>query len=252
MKDKVVIVTGGSRGIGAGITEAFYEKGASVVVNYRNNKEAALALKNRLDAKDENFLLIGADISTFEGRQRLVSETIEHFGRIDVLVNNAGIAAKKRFLKGTEEEFESIIDTNLKAPIFLAQACAKTMIDNSICGSIINISSVSATIANAPTSYCASKAGLQMASKTMALALAQHKIRVNTVTPGTIKSDMNRWFWQDNPDVWNKLTEKMPLQRGGEPKELASAVVYLASDESSFITGSDILVDGGWSLTPNW
>jgi len=250
MKNKVVIITGGSRGIGAGITEAFYNKGARVVVNYRKNEEAAVKLKKTLKGDDESFLLVQADVSTAAGRDKLVAQTLSHYGAIDVLVNNAGIAARKSFLKGTEEEFDSIIDTNLKGPIFLAQACAASMIEEKIQGSIINICSVSAYMPNAATSYCAAKAGLLMATKTMALKLGEHGIRANNVSPGTIKSDMNRWHWHDNPDVWNETTRKFPLQRGGEPSELASAVVYLASDESRYITGIDIVVDGGWLLKP--
>jgi 3-oxoacyl-[acyl-carrier protein] reductase len=252
MKDKVVIVSGGSRGIGAGITRAFYDKGAKVVVNYRNDLQAAMALKEKLNALDERFLLVQADVSASEGRQSLLQQTLAKFNQVDVLVNNAGIAARKKFLKGTEQEFDAIIDTNLKSPIFLAQACAQSMIDKNTKGSIINICSVSGYFANAPVSYSASKAGLLAATKGMALALGEHGIRVNSVTPGTIKSDMNRYYWQDNPDLWQQHTIGMPLKRGGEPKELASAVVYLASDESSYITGIDLQVDGGWMLKPYW
>jgi len=252
MDNKVVIITGGSRGIGAGISKAFYSKAARVVVNFGKNEDAALKLKNELNGTDDTLLLVKADISTSEGRQNLITQTINHFGRIDVLVNNAGIAARKDFLKGTEDEFDSILNTNLKGPVFLAQACANHMIENNIKGSIVNICSVSAYSPNAATSYCASKAGLLMATKRMAFKLGSYGIRVNSVTPGTIKSDMNRRYWQDNPEKWNESTNKMPLQRGGEPAELASAVVYLASEESSFITGVDIVVDGGWLLKPYW
>ena len=179
MQNKVVIITGGSRGIGAGITEEFYNKGARVVVNYYKNEDAAMKLKEKLGGSDESFLLAKADVSTSDGRQALVTQTVSHFSAIDVLVNNAGIAARKGFLKGTEEEFDSIIDTNLKGPIFLAQACASYMIENKIQGNIINICSISAHMPNAATSYCASKAGLLIATKTMALKLGPHGIRVN-------------------------------------------------------------------------
>ncbi|MCH9755790.1 MAG: SDR family oxidoreductase [Gammaproteobacteria bacterium] len=252
MKDHVAIITGGSRGIGAGISKAFTEKGYSVVINYFRNEESAHSLKRALEHSDGSILLVKADISTSAGRKKLVDETLSRFGKIDILVNNAGIAARGSFLKGTEDEFDSIIDTNLKGPIFLAQACAQHMIEKNIKGRIINISSISAHVPNAPTSYAVSKAGLVAATKTMALKLAQYGIRVNTVSPGTIKSDMNRRIWHDNPELWNEVTRSAPLGRAGEPHELASAILYLASNDSSFITGTELIVDGGWMLKPSW
>jgi NAD(P)-dependent dehydrogenase (short-subunit alcohol dehydrogenase family) len=252
MKNKVIIITGGSRGIGIGISTAFHELGAKIVINYHKNHEAAQRLKTALGATDATVCLVKADVGSTTGRTTLINETLRHFGRIDVLVNNAGISARGSFLKGTEEEFDTIIDTNLKGPVFLAQACAKHMIEHDIKGSIVNISSVSAHLPNAPTSYAASKAGLIAAGKTMALKLGPQGIRVNTVTPGTIRSDMNRRAWQDNPELWNDLTKKSPLRRGGEPHELANAVVFLAGDKSSFITGTELVVDGGWMLKPTW
>ncbi len=153
MQNKVVIITGGSRGIGAGITEEFYNKGARVVINYSKNEAAAMKLKEKLGATDKSCLLVKADVGTSDGRKTLVQQTVSHFGTIDVLVNNAGISARGSFLKGTEDEFDSIINTNLKGPIFLAQACAAHMIENKIQGKIINICSVSAHVPNAPTSY---------------------------------------------------------------------------------------------------
>lgn len=253
MQNKVVIVTGGSRGIGVGITQSFLEKGAKVVVNYRSNKVAAEQLQDELKDYSATLLFVQADVGLSVDRKSLIEKTLAHFGRIDTLINNAGISARKGFLKGTEEEFDVIIQTNLKGPIFLAKACAEHMIDNKIQGSIVNISSVSGHTPNAATSYCAAKAGLIMATKTMALKLGPYGIRVNTVTPGTIKSDMNRRFWHDAPEKWNAVVKTMPLQRGGEPRELASAVLYLASDEASYVTGSDLVVDGGCLLRqPEW
>lgn len=252
MKDKVVVVTGGSRGIGAGISELFYREGAKVVVNYRSDDDAAHALKQKLSANDDRLKLLRADVSQTEGRKHLLERTLQAFEKIDVLVNNAGIAARQGFLNGTEEEFDRIIETNLKGPVFLAQDCANHMIEKNIKGSIINLCSVSAHFANAPTSYCAAKAGLLMATKTMALALGRYGIRVNNVTPGTIKSDMNRPYWQDMPDKWQQATQNLPLGRGGEALELASAVLYLADDKSSFVTGTEIIVDGGFCLRPFW
>ena len=252
MKNRVVVITGGSRGIGAGITKAFAEKGYQIVLNYRNDEAAAKKLIATLAIDEDALLLVKADISVSGDRDDLINTTLEKFGQIDVLVNNAGIVAKNNFLKETETEFDRVINTNLKAPIFLAQACANIMIEKNVAGSIINICAVSAHNPNAPTSYCASKAGLLMATKTMALKLGKYNIRVNNVTPGTIRSEMNRSYWKDNPDAWLEVTKKIPLQRGGEPSELANVVAFLASDESSFVNGAEIAVDGGWLLRPYW
>lgn len=251
MKEKVVIVTGGSRGIGKGISKVFYEAGAKLVINYRQNEAAAKAFKQSFD-DEERIFLSQADVGNQEDRSRLVHEVQDHFGQIDVLINNAGIAAKKDFLKESEDEFDDIINTNLKGPIFLAKRCAQQMIEKGIKGSIVNITSVSAHTPNGGTSYCAAKAGLLLATKRMAYKLGQHGIRVNSVTPGTVRSDMNRAYWEGAPDKWAELTQQQPLQRGGEPKELAEAVLFLASDKGSYITGSDLIVDGGWMLKPVW
>lgn len=252
MSNKVVIITGASRGIGVGITELFFEKGYRVVVNYRSDGESAENLKARLQASDDQMLLVQADVGVSADREKLLQATLDHFGQVDVLVNNAGISARGNFLKGTEEEYDAVMATNLKGPIFLAQACAKWMIDHEVKGSIINIASVSGHIPNAPTSYSASKAGILMATKTMALKLGEHGIRANSVTPGTVKSDMNRRVWEEDPSRWADIEAQMPIKRTGEPRELAQAVYFLASDENSYITGVDINVDGGWMLKPFW
>ncbi len=252
MKDKVVIVTGGSRGIGVGITTAFLQAGAKVVVAYRANQQAAEVLRSSLLEYQAQLFLIQADISLAADRKKLLSQAIEHCGRIDVLVNNAGIVLPSNVLTETEEQFDQIISTNLKGPVFLAQACANYMIEQGIEGNVVNVSSVSAKVPNAPTAYCCSKAGLEMASKKMAYSLAKHKIRVNTVIPGTIRSDMNRRYWHDNPEKWQQHVSKLPMQRGGEPNELAAAVVFVASEQASFMTGAELLVDGGNLLKPDW
>ena len=252
MKNKVVIVTGGSRGIGAGITEAFLGAGACVVVPYRSNSEAAKMFTETHEEHADRFFTIQADVSVSADRQNIVEQAHKKYGRIDVLVNNAGIVLPASPLNETEEQFDQIISTNLKGPFFLAQACANYMISNNINGNIVNISSVSAKVPNASVSYCASKIGIEMVSKRLALALAKNKIRVNTVVPGTIRSDMNRNYWEGNPEKWENHVSKMPLKRGGEPNELAAAVLFLASDQASYITGSEILVDGGNLLKPSW
>jgi NAD(P)-dependent dehydrogenase (short-subunit alcohol dehydrogenase family) len=250
--NQVVIITGGSRGIGAGLVKAFFDQAYRVVLNYRHSEDAACDLQSALGADDKNMLLVKADVSTTEGRQQLIAKTLDHFGVMGVLVNNAGIVARGSFLKGTEAEFDTVLNTNLKGPVFLSQACAKLMIEHKIPGSIINIASVSAHMPNAPTSYAAAKAGLLAATKTMALKLGAYGIRANTITPGGIQSEMNRRIWQDDPQRWEALTATVPLRRGGKPSDIASAAVYLASDDSCYMTGAEMVVDGGWLLKPVW
>ena len=252
MKDKVIVITGGSRGIGAGISRAFHARGCRIVINYRANDEAAEKLASTFNCSKDTVLLLKADTGTTQGRKRILDETVRHFGTLHVLVNNAGIAARGSFLKGSEGEFDAVINTNLKGPVFLAQMCANYMIEHEIRGSIVNLASVSAHMPNAAVSYAASKSGLVAATRGMALKLGKYGIRANIVTPGTIKSDMNRHLWQDKPELWDKHTRCMPLGRGGEPRELADAIVFLASEQSSFITGSELVVDGGWMLKPFW
>lgn len=252
MKDKVVIVTGGTRGIGAGISQAFLESGATVIAVYRNNVQKAQLFEQAMQQYGDCLSIIQADVSSGKDRLHLIAQVIQRYGRIDVLVNNAGRVIGASLFEETEQQFDEIIATNLKAPIFLAQACAKHMVEQGIAGSIVNITSVSAKMPNATMNYCASKAGLAMASKKMAHKLAKYHIRVNVVVPGTIRSDMNRPYWQDNPEAWQEHVKQLPMERGGEPNELAAAVVFLSSDQASFITGTELVVDGGNLLKPSW
>lgn len=252
MKNKIAIITGGSRGIGAGITEAFLNAGAHVVVAYRSNRQAAEALRDRLKEHGDRLRLHQADVARATDRAELVESVEREFGRVDVLVNNAGIVIPAGILDETEEQFDQTVGTNVKGPLFLAQACIKSMLEKGVQGSIVNVSSVSAKMPNATLAYCASKAAIEMVTKKLAFQMAAHNIRVNTVVPGTIRSDMNRHYWQDHPDKWQAHVETIPLGRGGEPSELAAAVLFLASDQASYITGAELCVDGGNLLKPTW
>lgn len=242
MKDKVALITGGSRGIGLGIAKGFIEQGAKLAINYRHDEAQA---QKALEQFGGQAIAIRGDISHQEERESLVEQVIAKFGKIDVLVNNAGIIARHGFLKGTEEEFNKIIRVNLTAPIFLAQAVAKQMIKQGHGGSIINISSISAHLASHTCSYGVAKAGLIQATKAMAYKLAQYNIRVNSISPGFFMTDLNSRVWRDDPAAMERYEKNIPLKRAAKTSEMVGTAVYLASELSSYTTGTDILVDGG-------
>ena len=243
-----MVVTGGSRGIGLAIAKAFVLNGDRVVINYRSNQTAAEQALQSLSVDGGSVVAVQADISIASEREYLLRETVKHFNTIDVLVNNAGIASRKSFLKETEENFEHILRSNLTGAIFLAQKVAQAMIDGNSPGCIINIGSSAAyTPSSGPVAYSVAKAGLLMATKNMAYKLGPYGIRVNSVTPGGIETDMSRHVWQD-PAKREALEKVLPLQRRGQPDDLAGAVLYLASEQASYTTGADIIVDGGWLL----
>ncbi len=248
MKDKVVLVTGGIRGIGLAIAKAFAEQKCKVVINFRSDQQQAQRALAELQSLSHIAIAIQADVSDKPERERLLKETLEHFGRIDVLVNNAAVATRYGFLKTTEEEFDRIYNCNLKAPIFLAKIVAEQMIEQGDGGAIINISSVAGHIPMG-INYGGSKAALLMETKNMAAKLGPYNIRVNSISPGTTKTDLNRRNWEGNPERWTSHTDNIALQRGANPSEIAGAAVYLASEKASYTTGTDILVDGGWLST---
>jgi NAD(P)-dependent dehydrogenase (short-subunit alcohol dehydrogenase family) len=245
---QVVIVTGGTRGIGFAISKAFLEAGHKVVLNFlRDKKQANIALKT-LQAINENVILVQGDITSQHDRENIITRTMETFHGLDSLINNAGLAGKHDFLKEPEDAFKHILEANLTGPVCLAQSVARHMIEQNTSGSIINICSTAAySPSSGSTSYCAAKAGLLMATKSMALNLGSYNIRVNSITPGAIKTDMSRHAW-DNPDVGPALAKKLPLRRCGAPEEIAGAALYLCSDQARYTTGTDIVIDGGWLL----
>jgi len=239
MKNKVVLVTGGSRGIGLAIAKAFAEQGCKVVINFRNDQQQAeTALKE----------LHTLDVSEKSERERLLKKTLAHFNKIDVLVNNAAISSRLGFLKTTEEEFDRIYGCNLKAPLFLGKIVAEQMIKQGHGGAIINISSAAGHIPMG-INYGGSKAAMLMETKNMAAKLAPYNIRVNSISPGTTKTDLNRHNWEANPERWESHIKNIAMQRGADPSEIAGAAIYLASEQASYTTGTDILVDGGWLST---
>lgn len=246
IKNKTMIVTGATKGMGLAISRCLLELGAKVVMVYARDSDNAKRVMNELAAYQSQILLLQADIMVAKDRERIVNEAINKFKVINVLVNNAGIPAKSGFLKETEEQYDQVLDVNLKAPIFLAKLVAEQMIRQGHGGSIINFSSVCGHRAMGGISYDAAKAGIIRASQTMANTLGKYGIRVNSISPGTHKTEMNRHHWENETDLHKKVVGVTALGRAAEANEIAGTVIYLASEQSSYTTGTDIIVDGGY------
>ena len=242
-KDKVVLVTGPSRGIGASTVLAFAKRGANVVINYVQEKEKAEALAHLIEAKQGvKTLIIKADISKEEEVKSLVQTTLETFGKIDVLVNNAGIAIDTLLEDKTKENFMRTLEVNLVGTFLMCKEVGSEMLKKQK-GVIINVSSTNGIDTVYPESidYDASKAGVISLTKNFSKAYAPF-IRVNTVCPGWVNTDMNQTLEQDFID---QETSKILVNRFAEPEEIANAIVFLASDEASYINGTILRVDGG-------
>ena len=245
LESKVVLVTGASQGLGKQFAELLCAKGARVALAARQVAKIT-SLKEELEAKGGIAYAVEMDVLDKQSISDCV-EVVEHqLGSIDVLVNNAGVAINKFFLDVTEEEYDSVLGTNLKGCFFCAQAVAKKMA-NRKSGSIINVSSVlGARPIGTLTTYCDSKAGLNQLTATMALELARSGVRVNAIAPGYIETPMNSDFFKTGP--WQALINSVPQRRLGQLEDLDGTILLLASDASKFITGTVITVDGGFTV----
>ncbi|MCM1981710.1 SDR family NAD(P)-dependent oxidoreductase [Lyngbya confervoides] len=242
---KVAIVTGGSRGIGAAICDRLAKAGADVVINYRSHQEGAQATLEAVQKAGASGHIVQADLSQVENIQRLVEESIEHFGKVDILVNNAGLEKRSDFWEVTEAEYDLVLNVNLKAVFFACQAVVRHFRATQNPGRIINISSVHEELPFPHfTSYCASKGGVQMITRNLAVELGEMGITVNNVSPGAIATSINQTLL-DNPEKRKQVTRNIPLGRLGDPEDVAGLVAFLASDEAKYVTGSTFYVDGG-------
>ena len=241
LNEKVAVVTGAARGIGFAIAKGFSREGAHVVLA-DTEAELGKAAAGELD----NALFVEADIGYADQVNHLTSEVLKNFGKIDICVNNAGILRVADVLDYTEEDFDDVLRTNLKGAFLLSQAAAREMVKNESGGSIINISSINAkvSIPNA-VAYNVSKGGINQLTTAMAVALASRNIRVNAIGPGTIMTDMLKENLMVNDEIRKTILSRTPLGRAGEVDEVANIAVFLASDESSYITGQCIYADGG-------
>lgn len=241
-KDKVVLITGGTRGIGRATAIKFAKLGAKVVVVYKGNEEKAKSLIDEITAFGGIVKTIKADISKKEELDNIVNSALSLFGRIDILVNNAGIVYDREFEEITYEESLQILKTNMLAPLFLSQKIAPLMIENKF-GVIINLSSTSGMHDFNPgtADYAMSKIALQSLTKDLSMKYAPN-IRVNAVAPGWVNTDMNA----DLPKEFvESETAKYHMKRWAEPEEIADAIIYLASPNANYITGQVLVLDGG-------
>ena len=245
LEGKVAIVTGAGSGIGHAIAQTFGTAGANVVVNYFGFEAEAQALARELTACCARSIALKADVSDAASVNDMVQRTVKEFGTIDVLVNNAGVESPAPFLDVLEDSWDRQLDIDLKGAFLCAQACGRVMRDHGG-GAIVNISSIheDATFPGF-TPYCAAKGGLRMLMRNAALELAAYKIRVNNIAPGAIATPINVQTLED-PVKLKELRRIIPLGRMGTPEEVAQVALFLASDRSSYVTGSTYYVDGGF------
>lgn len=241
-ENKVALITGAARGIGKAIAKKFAENGYNVVINYVSAKTDIKTLTKEFEDLGVKVLLVKADVSNKEEAEGLVNQTIEKFGKIDVLVNNAGITKDNLLMRMSEEDFEKVLDINLKGTFLITKFATKYMMKKRY-GSIVNLASVVGVAGNAgQCNYSASKAGVIGFTKSIAKELASRNIRANAVAPGFIKTDMTDVL-SDN--VKENINSQIPLKRMGTAEEVAKLVYFLGTAESSYITGQVINVDGG-------
>lgn len=239
---KVVLVTGGSRGIGRAIALRFGSLGAKVGINYLRNADAAQEVANEISASGGQAMLIQGDVGETESAARVIDELIGAWGRLDCLVNNAGITRDTLLLRMNEEAWDAVMNTNLKSVYNCTKAALRPMFKERA-GSIINIASVVGIMGNAgQANYAAAKAGIIAFTKSIAKEAAPRNVRVNAVAPGFIESDMTQKL---AADVVTQYLSNIPLNRLGKPEDVAAAVTFLASTDAAYITGQTLVVDGG-------
>ena len=242
LKGKTAIITGASRGIGSGIATVFAQQGADLAFTYSSSSEAAETLEKSLQAYGTKVKAYQSNAADFDAAQKLAAMVLEEFGQIDILVNNAGITKDNLLMRMGEEDFDKVIEVNLKSVFNMTKAVQRTMLKQRK-GSIINMSSVVGVKGNAgQTNYAASKAGIIGFSKSVALELGSRNIRSNVIAPGFIETEMTAKL---DPAVVDQWRAGIPLKRGGTAEDIANACVYLASDLSAYVTGQTLNVDGG-------
>ncbi len=250
LKDKIAIVTGARRGMGRTHALALAKEGAKVVVSDISLEDCQKVV-DEIKSAGGQAIAIKCDVSKKSEVEDMVKQTLKEFSKIDILVNNAGILQFKPFLELTEEDWDKTLAVNLKGYFLCAQACAKEMVKQKS-GAIVNIASIAmgqvgigySTIAH----YCASKGGIAALTEALAIELAPYNIRVNAIAPGAINTPMVKAIKQDPKSLEGTLA-RIPMHRMGNPEEISDAVVFLASDKSSYITGSIVVVDGGYLTT---
>jgi 3-oxoacyl-[acyl-carrier protein] reductase len=242
LEGKTVIITGASRGIGKGIAEVFAKHGANIAFTYRSSDEKAKALEEQLSVNGCKAKGYKSDASDFEAAQQLAADVLEEFGSIDVLVNNAGITKDGLLMRMSEDDFDRVMNVNMKSVFNMTKAVLRPMLKQRK-GSIINMSSVVGVKGNAgQANYSASKAAINGFTKSTALELGSRNIRCNSIAPGFIETEMTEALGEEQVQEWRNT---IPLKRGGTTEDIANATLFLASDMSAYVTGQVLHVCGG-------
>ena len=245
LKNKVAVVTGGNSGIGMAIVLELAKQGANIVIDYVAHPEATEALEKQVTALGDQAIGVEADVSKVADLQKLINAAVEKFGRVDVMINNAGVETRTSVLNTTEQQYEKVLAINLKSAFFGTQLAAQQMIKQGGGGRIINITSVHEDWPMpGNTAYCLSKGGMRMLTRTAGVELAPHNILVVGVGPGAVATPINLSTMKD-PVLMAKLDNAIPIGRMAKPEEIASVVAFLAGDGASYLTATTVVVDGG-------
>lgn len=247
---KIALITGSSKGIGRSIAERFAQEGADVIINYNRTPRGAEEALRNVEATGRRGLIVKADLSSTAEVRKLVATAIGHFGRLDILVNNAGIETHAPFWEVTEEDYDRVLNVNLKGVFFATQEIVRHLIATKRPGKIINISSVHEELPFPNfAAYCVSKGGLKMLTRNLSVELGQFGITINSIAPGAIETPINTKLLND-PQKLGALLAQIPLGRLGKPNDVAGLATFLASSDADYVTGSTYFVDGG--LTWNY
>jgi glucose 1-dehydrogenase len=245
LANKIALVTGSSLGIGRAIAERFAQEGADIVINYNRTPGGAEEALHNVKAAGRRGMMVKADLSQTAEVRKLVATAIEHFGRLDILVNNAGIETHAPFWEVTEEDYDRVLNVNLKGIFFTTQEMVHHLMQAKRRGKVVNISSVHEDLPFPNfAAYCASKGGLKMLTRNLGVELGPLGININSIAPGAIETPINTKLLND-PQKLGALLSQIPLSRLGKPNDVASLAVFLASDDADYVTGSTYFVDGG-------
>jgi len=245
LKDKVAIVTGGNSGIGKAIVLELAKQGANIVIDYRSHPEATEELEEEVAALGDQVIGVQADVSKLPDLQNLIDTTVQHFGHVDIMVNNAGVETRTSILDTTEQQYDMVLDVNLKNAFFGTQYAAKQMIKQGTGGRIINITSVHEDWPMpGNTAYCLSKGGMRMLTRTAGMELGPQGVLVVGLGPGAVATPINASTMQD-PTKMQTLDNAIPLGRMAQPEEIAKVVAFLAGDGATYMTATTVFADGG-------
>jgi len=245
LKGKTALVTGSGQGIGQAIAIRLAEEGANIIINYRSEIAEAEETKTKVEAAGSKGYIVKADLAKVDEIQKMFAEAIQQFGQLDILVNNAALQKRGDFWDVTEEDYDSVMDVNLKGVFFATQAIVQHLRETKRSGKIINISSVHEELAFPHfTTYCTSKGGMMMMMRNLAVELGELGITINNVAPGAIETPINQDLLK-NPDQLNAVLKNIPLGRIGQSQDVAALVAFLASADADYITGSTYFIDGG-------